>query len=222
MSKNNSLIILFLVCFSLFCTAKDWDKQLAEMGFINVAVLDSTIRVHLVYATSSNFMNKAVYDGLTKAWLHPDAAQKLIRAQQNLKREHPAWSLLVYDAARPMEVQRQMWELVRGTKNVYYVANPANQNGRHNYGMAVDVTIVDEQGKPLPMGTPFDFFGEEAHTDKEDALVKAGKITEHEFQSRRLLRRVMQQAGFTTITSEWWHFNACSSREAKARYQLID
>ena len=192
------------------------------MGFVDVRALDSTIQIHLIYATASNFMNKPVYDGITKAWLHPDAARKLIQAQQKLKREHPAYSLLVYDAARPMEVQRQMWELVRGTKYVYYVSNPANQNGRHNYGMAVDVTIIDKEGRPLPMGTPVDFFGEEANTDKEPALVKSGKITENEFQNRRLLRRVMQQAGFTPVTSEWWHFNACTAQEAKAKYRLIE
>ena len=192
------------------------------MGFVDVRALDSTIQIHLIYATASNFMNKPVYDGITKAWLHPDAAKKLIQAQQNLKREYPAYSLLVYDAARPMEVQRQMWELVRGTKYVYYVSNPANQNGRHNYGMAVDVTIIDKEGRPLPMGTPIDFFGEEANTDKEPALVKSGKITENEFQNRRLLRRVMQQAGFTPVTSEWWHFNACSAQDAKAKYRLIE
>ena len=192
------------------------------MGFVDVHSLDSTIQVHLVYATSSNFMNKPVYDSISKAWLHPDAAKKLIQAQQNLKREQPAYSLLVYDAARPMEVQRQMWEIVRDTKYIYYVANPDNRNGRHNYGMAVDVTIIDEDGQPLPMGSSFDYFGEEAHTDKEADLVKAGKITKAEFQNRILLRRVMQQAGFTTITSEWWHFNACSSEEAKRRYKIIE
>ena len=192
------------------------------MGFVDICTLDSTIRVNLVYATSSNFMHKPVYDGMTKAWLHPDAARKLVQAQKNLKHEHPAYSLLVYDAARPMEVQRQMWELVKGTKYVYYVSNPANRNGRHNYGMAVDVTIIDGKGRPLPMGTPFDFFGEEAHTDKEDTLVKAGKITEIEFQNRRLLRRVMQQAGFTSVASEWWHFNACSSEVAKNKYKIIE
>ena len=192
------------------------------MGFVDIGTLDTTIRVHLVYATSSNFMHKSVYDGMTKAWLHPDAATKLVRAQQYLKREYPTYALLVYDAARPMEVQRQMWELVRGTKYAQYISNPTNKNGRHNYGMAVDVTIMDEKGIPLPMGTPFDFFGEEANTDNEELLVKNGKITENEFQNRRLLRRIMQQAGFTTITTEWWHFNACSSEEAKAKYKIID
>ena len=219
---RSNCIIFFIVCLPLLCSAKDWDKALADMGMVDIRTMDSTIQVHLIYATSSNFLNKAVYEGITKAWLHPDAAKKIVRAQQLLKNEYPTYSLLVYDAARPMEVQRQMWEIVKGTKNVYYVSNPANQNGRHNYGMAVDVTIVDGAGQPLPMGTPVDFFGEKAHTDNEATLVKAGKITEAEWQNRRLLRRVMQQAGFTTITSEWWHFNACSSREAKAKYKIIE
>ena len=217
-----STILLLSTCFSLLCQAEDWDKRLAGMGFVDIGAMDSTIQVHLIYATVSNFLNKPVYEGLTKAWLHPDAARKLVHAQQNLKREQPTYSLLVYDAARPMEVQRQMWELVKGTQYVNYVSNPTNRNGRHNYGMAVDVTIIDSEGRPLSMGTPIDFFGEEAHTDRESALVKAGKITEQEFQNRRLLRRIMQQAGFTTITSEWWHFNACSSETAKARYKIIE
>ena len=215
-------LLLLSTCFSLLCQAEDWDKRLAGMGFVDIHAMDSTIQVHLIYATVSNFLNKPVYEGLTKAWLHPDAARKLVQAQQNLKREHPTYSLLVYDAARPMEVQRQMWELVKGTQYVNYVSNPANRNGRHNYGMAVDITIVDSEGRPLSMGTPIDFFGEEANTDKEPTLVKAGKITGQEFQNRRLLRRIMQQAGFTTITSEWWHFNACSSETAKARYKIIE
>jgi len=214
--------LFFFVSLPLTGQTTDWDTRLSGMGFVDVCESDPSIQVYLVYATSANFMNLTVYDGITKAWLHPDAAHKLVQAQQNLKNEHPDYSLLIYDAARPMEVQRQMWELVRGTQYVYYVANPANRNGRHNYGMAVDVTIVDGDGQPLSMGTPFDFFGEEAHTDKEDALVRAGKITEDAFQNRRLLRRIMQQAGFTPVTSEWWHFNACSAEVAKARYRVIE
>jgi D-alanyl-D-alanine dipeptidase len=221
--RFNGGIWLFLLLFiSWHGHAEDWDKRLAKRGFVDVRTLDSTIRVHLVYATPSNFMGKPVYQGLTKAWLHPDAAKKLLKAQKNLKQEHPGYALLVYDAARPMAIQRIMWALVRGTPNAYYVANPAKKGGRHNYGMAVDVTITDASGKPLPMGTPFDFFGEAANTDKEEALLKAGKITRDEYRNRQLLRRVMRQAGFTTVTSEWWHFNACSSNTAKTKYKLIE
>ena len=92
-------------------------------------MLDSTIRVHLVYATPENFMGETVYTGITRAWLHPDAAQKLVTAQRLLKKEHPDLTLVVYDAARPMSVQRKMWRLVRGTDKVNYVSNPSNGGG---------------------------------------------------------------------------------------------
>ena len=94
-----------------------------------------------------------------------------------------------------MSVQRKMWALVRGTDKVNYVSNPANGGGLHNYGMAVDVTILDKTGAPLPMGTPFDFFGEEAHTNNEEALLDAGKIDRTAYDNRRLLRRIMRNAG---------------------------
>ncbi|MDR1406744.1 MAG: M15 family metallopeptidase [Tannerella sp.] len=216
------LLLCFFVASCSLSRAEDWDRHLAASGFVDVQTLDTSIRVRLVYATPDNFMNKAVYRGLTKAWLHPDAARKLARAQEALGREYPGHVLLVYDAARPIAVQQAMWELVRGTKNVYYVANPAKREGRHNYGMAVDVTIADKTGVPLPMGTPFDHFGEAAHTDNETALLQSGRITAAEYRNRQLLRRIMRQAGFTTVKSEWWHFNACSAGEAKARYTIIE
>lgn len=202
--------------------AQSLDARLKAAGYIDVCEGAPDIRVQLKYATSDNFMGRSVYQGMTKAWLHPDAAQKLHRAQRILQREKPGYALLVYDAARPMSVQRIMWNLVRGTNQTYYVSNPAKGGGLHNYGMAVDLTLVDASGKPLPMGTPYDFFGAEAHTDKEEALVQTGKITRRELANRRLLRRVMKEAGFRTIKSEWWHFNACSRETARARYRLIE
>jgi D-alanyl-D-alanine dipeptidase len=121
-----------------------------------------------------------------------------------------------------MAIQQLMWEQVRGTPRAYYVSNPRKQSGRHNYGMAVDVTILDGSGRPLPMGTLFDYFGEEANTDREEALLKAGRINREACDNRQLLRRIMRQAGFTSITSEWWHFNACSAATAKKKYTLIE
>jgi D-alanyl-D-alanine dipeptidase len=220
---DRSLILCFLL-FSFFVCGQgeDWDARLEKSGLVDVRTLDSTIQVRLAYTTPLNFMREAMYQGLTKAWLHPDAAKKLVNAQKNLRQLHPDYALLVYDAARPMAIQQRMWEHVQGTANVYYVSNPKGKGGRHNYGMAVDVTILDGAGFPLPMGTLFDYFGEEANTDKEEALLKAGRINRAEYQNRQLLRRVMRQAGFTSVTSEWWHFNACSSNTAKAKYTLIE
>jgi D-alanyl-D-alanine dipeptidase len=72
------------------------------------------------------------------------------------------------------------------------------------------------------MGTLFDYFGAEANTDREDALLRASRISREDCENRRLLRNIMRRAGFTAITSEWWHFNACSSRTAQAKYKLIE
>lgn len=222
MNIRKHIYLLFVLLCSSFVCAEGLDTYLRNKGMVDVSALDSTIRVRLIYATTDNFMEEAVYSGITRAWLHPDAAEMLVAAQRLLKKEHPDLTIVVYDAARPMSVQRKMWQLVRGTDKVNYVSNPANGGGLHNYGMAVDVTLLDKNGNPLPMGTPFDYFGEEAHTNHEEALLDAGKIDRTAFSNRRLLRRIMRKAGFRTILYEWWHFNACSRAEARQSYPVLD
>ena len=200
--------------------AEDWDAQLRAAGYVDLQTFIPGLRVELKYATADNFMHRPVYQGLTRAFLHSDAARKLRRAHELLRRERPDLTLLVYDAARPIAVQRIMWSLVRGTRNTYYVANPT-RGGLHNFGLAVDLTLCDTLGHALPMGTPFDHFGPTANIDREPSLVRTGRITQQELQNRLLLRRVMRAAGFTTVTSEWWHFNACPAARARASYPLI-
>lgn len=192
-----------------------------SLGLINVAELDSSIVVKLMYTQADNFTGEVLYDELTEAYLHPDAAYALLEAQKALKQLHPSYSLIIYDAARPMSVQKKMWEVVKGTSKFRYVSNPNRGGGLHNYGLAVDISIQDSLGRPLPMGTKVDHLGIEAHITQENELVRMGKITEAERQNRILLRKVMKQAGFRALPSEWWHFNKCSRDEAKRKYKLI-
>lgn len=102
------------------------------------------------------------------------------------------------------------------------MANPGKGHGLHNYGAAVDVTLMDSTGQPLAMGSEYDYFGEEAHTDNEQELLRRGRITARELENRRLLRRVMTAVGLRTITSEWWHFNLVTAAEAQQRYRIIE
>lgn len=208
--------------FSAACEADSLDSYLANRGLLDISALDSTLRIDLMYARADNFLQKAVYKGITRAWLRPEAARMLVEANRALKKEHPHWTLIVYDAARPLSVQRLMWQIVRGTAYTSYVSNPANGGGLHNYGMAVDVTIADETGRPLSMGTRVDYFGAEAHTDQEEKLVETGRISREAYENRRLLRRVMRSAGFRIIPYEWWHFNACSRAFAREHYPVIE
>ena len=194
---------------------------LDSIGLVNISELDSTFIINLMYATPDNFTGQLLYGDLKEAYLHPDAAKSLLQAHLLLKAEHPGYRLVIYDAARPMSVQKKMWDVVKGTSKYFYVSNPARGGGLHNYGLAVDISILDEAGVPLPMGTKVDHLGPEAHITNEAALVQSGKMTKQEQENRQLLRTIMRAAGFRTLSSEWWHFNWCSRQEAKQKYRVI-
>lgn len=198
------------------------ETSLREMGLVDVQELDATIGVHLVYATEENFMGEVLYRDLHKAFLLPEMAERVVRAQALLKAERPELSLMILDAARPLSIQRKMFHLVAGTPRNIYVSNPKHGPGLHNYGAAVDVTLVDTLGRLLDMGTEFDHFGPEAHTDIETQLVRDGKISQEALENRRLLRRVMKEAGLKPLRSEWWHFNLMSREQARQQLKPID
>ena len=109
----------------------------------------------------------------------------------------------------------------KGNAQIYIRIQPRTGGGLHNYGLAVDISIIDAQGQPLPMGTPVDYLGKEAHITGEEQLVQANKITKQEMKNRRLLRKVMREAGFRPLPSEWWHFNRVSRQTAKEKYPII-
>jgi D-alanyl-D-alanine dipeptidase len=198
------------------------DIELEMLGLVDVATLDEGIIVQLVYATPYNFLGKVLYKDLSRAYLQPDVAQKLLAAYRALKKIRPDLTLVVYDAARPVSIQHEMWDMVKGTEWDYYVANPTKGGGMHNFGAAVDLSLIDGTGQPLFMGTPYDYFGYEANTDKENELVSTGRLTPRELENRLLLRKIMTGAGFRTVKSEWWHFNACTLEDARKQYKLIE
>lgn len=220
-------IILYSLFLSLSLAAQNGNKPsrlelyLQSKDLVNIHTLDPSIRTDLKYATTDNFTKTILYDTLFNVYAHPVAAKKLVKAQEYLKALNPELGLLIYDAVRPLSVQKKMYRVVQNTKYAAYVANPS-RTGLHNYGMAIDLTICDSKGIPLDMGTPFDFFGRAAGINKEAELVAEGVLTKQQVKNRKLLRKVMTQAGFLTIRGEWWHFNAATLSEAKRSYKIIE
>lgn len=200
----------------------DLNRAMEKAGLVDLTTVNPDILVDLMYGKSDNFTGVRLYDTLTKAYLRPEAAAALDKAQKALSARHPGYRLKVYDASRPMSAQRKMYNAVRGTAKARYVSNPRNGGGLHNYGMAVDITIVDEKGQELPMGTKVDHLGREANVDREAQLVRTGVITAAERANRNLLREVMAAGGFRPLKSEWWHFNLCSRAYAKSHLKLLD
>jgi D-alanyl-D-alanine dipeptidase len=176
----------------------------------------------LKYSTTDNFVGADVYGALKNCYLQPEVTQMLAQAHAYLRADFSEYRFLVYDGVRPLQVQQILWDTldVPMKDKPKYVSDP-KKGSIHNYGAAVDLTLADAAGNPLDMGTAYDHFGYLAYPIHEEALLNSGELSSEQVQNRRILRGVMEKAGFSPITSEWWHFNAFSRKEADKRYEMI-
>ncbi len=173
------------------------------------------IQVDLRYATANNFVGRDLYSPYDCAWLHVEAAGALEKVVAWLAERRPDLTPLVLDALRPQRVQQQLWDALEGTGLQMYLANP-ERGSIHSYGMALDITLLDADGRELDMGTGFDDMTNLSHPALEEGFLQAGQLTEQQVANRRLLREAMLQAGFLGINTEWWHFD-CGDRELVRR-----
>ena len=134
-----------------------------SLGLVNVTDLDSTLVVKLMYTQADNFTGEVLYDNLTEAYLHPDAAYALIKAQKALKELHPSYSLIIYDAARPMSVQKKMWNVVKGNVQIQICLQPEPRRrttqlragSRHQYSRLFRAAFTDgNPSRPSGCGSP--------------------------------------------------------------------
>ena len=153
-------------------------------------------RTDIRYATANNLMGRPVYK-TAHAYLQREAADALNRAEQSLKQK--GLGLLVFDAYRPWSVTKLFWDSTPPAKREF-VADPV-KGSKHNRGCAVDLTIYNlRTRRPLPMPGEYDEM-----TERSYPTYKGG--TAGQRANRDLLRRSMEQQGFTVNESEWWHFD---------------
>ena len=192
-------------------------------SLIDVRSLEPRWQIDIRYATSDNFTGKVLYP-VARCVLRKEVANMLTDAQKYLDTHAPGYSFILKDCYRPVSVQREMWKVVQGTPMQSYVANPHSRTGSvHNYGCAVDLTLADQQGREVDMGTPYDHLGILAQPRYEDRFMREGKLTQTHVAKRRLLRDAMVKGGgFHIIRNEWWHFDAWRGRELRKRYGPLD
>lgn len=164
------------------------------------------IAVDLRYASVHNFVGRDLYSPFDCAWLHRDAAGALERAVAWLAQRRPGCQALILDALRPQRVQEQLWDALEGTGLRIYLADPA-RGSIHSFGMALDITLLHEDGREFDMGTGFDDMTERSQPGKERELLASGELTQAQVDNRQLLRDAMAHAGFVGISSEWWHYD---------------
>ncbi|MGH7638295.1 MAG: M15 family metallopeptidase [Gemmatimonadaceae bacterium] len=169
---------------------------------VDVTTLDSTIKLDIRYATDNNFLGTPLYER-PRAMLQRPAAEALARANATLRPLR--YTLMVFDAYRPWYVTKIFWDATPDSLR-WLVANPA-QGSRHNRGAAVDVTLYDlENDRPVEMPSTYDEATTRARADYPGG-------TSLQRYHRALLRRVLEQEGFTVNPLEWWHFDYEDWRE---------
>ena len=190
---------------------------------VTIQSMDSSIQVDLKYADTSNFLKRNLYDGLRNAYLPCEVATRLCNAQLYLKQLIPHYSLIVFDAARPLHIQKMMWDSLDMLPDLKYAyLSPPYAISLHNYGCAIDISIIDTKTNTLlDMGSEFDYFGKLSQPIYEWQFLKTGELSQAAYENRKLLRKVMQRANFFPITSEWWHFNYCNKLVAATKFKLI-
>ena len=167
--------------------------------------------------------------------LRSSVIKRLIQAQQYLYELNPHLQLALFDAWRPISVQKFMFDYtVQETCRLRGIdmddvsinndiTNVIEEVGRfwakpssnpltpppHSTGAAIDLTLADITGKPLDLGGEIDFIGPESSPDfyQKESLREPNSKNQLFHNRRSLLFSVMDQAGFVQHPNEWWHFS---------------
>jgi D-alanyl-D-alanine dipeptidase len=190
-------VLLPAFLFSRLALGKGTDP--AE--FVDIKSVDKTIVIDLRYASANNVAHRLLYPPGTPALVRASVAKRLVVAQEYLRKK--GYGLKIWDAYRPQSAQEELWRL---TQNRSFVADPKEGRGMHVRGAAIDATLVDAEGRDVPMPTDFDSFTDAALLEYKgrDPIVRA---------NLKLLQKAMAHGGFYGLRTEWWHFCAPDWKE---------
>ncbi len=172
----------------------------------------------------------APYGQQSPYYLRRGVLNALVLAQAMLQQQHPGWRIQIFDAYRPVAVQRFMVEhtfaellqtrqlqadaLTLTQREALWAevaqfwALPSDDPATpppHSTGAALDITLIDEQGRRVAMGSPIDELSERSWPD-HFALAQDPQAQQYH-RHRTLLKTVMTAAGFRRHPQEWWHFS---------------
>ena len=171
----------------------------SDTSFVSLNDFNHDLSLDFRYADTNNFLHEKVYD-CANCVLRKEVVASLLKINSTLLTQ--GYRLRLFDCYRPLSVQFKMWEIYPDGR---YVANPNKSGSIHNRGGAVDLTLENVDGEQLDMGTDFDHFGKEAHIDYSE-------LQDTVLNNRKLLQDAMINGGFSSIRTEWWHYNFKNSK----------
>jgi D-alanyl-D-alanine dipeptidase len=162
------------------------------MDLIEITPPAYDVILALAYATSDNLTGAPIYRH-ARCYLHREAAECLARTIKLAATL--GYRLKIFDAFRPSEAQ---WILWKQFPLPGFFADP-RKGSPHSRGVAVDLTLADEHGTELEMGTGFDDLTERAHHACPEVSPAAQR-------NRAILLGLMTAAGWDFYRNEWWHY----------------
>jgi zinc D-Ala-D-Ala dipeptidase len=172
----------------------------------------------------------APYGNKSPFYLRSGVCDRLVAAQSSLQTIHAGWQIEVFDAYRPISVQRFMVEhtlcelaTAQGLDRIHltdaqeqalmtqvlqFWAIPSDDPAMpppHSTGAAVDVTLIDRHGQHINMGSPIDEISERSFPNYF-ALIDSDEARSIH-ANRQCLLQSMSQSGFRQHPNEWWHFS---------------
>lgn len=210
--RNKKSITLFTI--KVFYSAKRGNIMNAAL----TKITDPHFIIDMMYARTNNMVERAVYEEIgfgNNAYLHKDAYEKLLSLVPTLEKLN--FKMRICDAYRPPLAHQKLLEIIPREKALFFAATPERSN--HCHGTAVDVCLTDLKGNNLIYPTEIDAYepkyARQVHdgifSDFEKHLVKARHdymgATAEAIENRQMLKDSMENAGFSSITHEWWHYN---------------
>ena len=168
------------------------------MPLVEITPETHGVLLDLAYAGPDNFTGAPVYSRAA-CYLNEAAEPLLIRAVEQAAVH--GLRLKVFDAFRPAEAQ---WALWNHTPDPEFLADP-RRGSPHSRGVAIDLTLVDENGRALEMGTSFDAFTPLSHHGNREVSAEAQR-------NRHRLLGIMTAADWDFYRCEWWHYQMFDSR----------
>jgi len=172
----------------------------------NLILIDDKFDVicDIKYASNNNVTKQKFYNN-ADCYLHKDAIDPLNKAIELAAIQ--GYKIKIFDGFRPFEAQKFLFNKF---PNGDFVSDPQTGAVPHCRGIAIDLTLVDQDLKELDMGTDFDDFTSKAYHGNLEISQEAQK-------NRFILLGIMMSAGFDFYDKEWWHYQLFNPRS----YEII-
>ncbi|MFA5136384.1 MAG: M15 family metallopeptidase [Patescibacteria group bacterium] len=147
-------------------------------------------------------------------WVRKSVEKRLSKAQALVRKNNPGLSLYITYGFRSIEIQTRRFLERLFTHSDTFFSDPYELYEKihrsvavptvagHPTGGAVDVMLVEARNnKPIDFGSAiYDY-------QNLKYYVFSDEITNEQMKYRKLLRKIMMEAGFAPYDGEWWHFS---------------